>query len=356
MIMKTPLYLAAVFSLALGGAPLRADEQPDGPGGAAPAKPAKPAKPAVREDKGLAARPQVTGAGPAMIHTANVNIRGQASINSEVVAKATKGDKVEVLELVTLKKPRTDEPPVWAKVNLPASVKAWVSALFVDATANTVKVNKLNLRSGPGENFSVIGQLEKGATIKPIETKGKWIQIEPPAGSYGFIAAQLLEPVPPPAIAAVTPPPPVAPPPPVESTVVPPPPATPPPTAIEPPPVAVAPPPPVTPAPEAPPAIVAPIPATVTTVKPPAPEEDIWVRRVVTREGVVKRSVSIQAPTFFVLESMANKEVMNYIFSPSTNLVLKDFRGQHVIVTGEESLDERWRTPVLTVDTLRVVE
>ena len=354
MTMKTPLYLAAVFSLTLCAPQIWADAQPEG-SGAVPA--AKPAKPAAREDKGLAARPELTNTGPAMVRAANVNIRGQASISSEVIAKAEKGDKVEVIEVITLKKTKTDEPAVWAKVGLPNSVSVWVSVLFVDTNNNTVKVNKLNLRSGPGENFSTIGRLEKGAVIKPIETKNKWIKIEAPAEVYGFIAAQLLEPAAAPAIAAATPPAPVTPTPPVtpapvETTVVTPPPAAPPPAAIEPTPTVVV----IPPAPEPPAAIVAPVPAAPATVKPVPPEEEIWVKRFVTREGVVKRSVSIQAPTYFVLESMDNKRVMNYIFSPSTNLVLKDFKGQRVIVNGEESLDERWRTPVLTVDTLRVVE
>jgi uncharacterized protein YgiM (DUF1202 family) len=354
--MKTPLYLAAVFSLALCAPQIWADEQPEG---SRAVPPAKPAKPAARADKGLASRPELTNAGTAIVRGENVNIRGQASISSEVVAKAKKGETVEVRELVTLKKTKTDEPAVWAKISLPASAGVWVSALFVDTNKNIVKVNKLNLRSGPGENFSTIGLLEKGAAIKPIETKNKWIKIEAPAEVFGFIAAQLLEPVSAPAIAAVTPPapPPPVTPAPVETTIVTPPPATPPPAAIEPAPtVAVIPPAPVTPAPEPPATIVAPVPAAPANAKPTPPEEEVWVKRFVTREGIVKRSVSIQAPTYFVLESMDNKRVMNYIFSPSTNLVLKDFKGQRVIVNGEESLDERWRTPVLTVDTLQVVE
>jgi hypothetical protein len=74
------------------------------------------------------------------------------------------------------------------------------------------------------------------------------------------------------------------------------------------------------------------------------------------REGIIKRSVSIQAPTVFVLESLENKRTINYLFSPATNLVLKDFRGKRVIVTGEEGLDERWpNTPVLNVETLQPV-
>jgi hypothetical protein len=122
-----------------------------------------------------------------------------------------------------------------------------------------------------------------------------------------------------------------------------------------------------TPPPVAPPA---PTPTPeIAGVKPiPAPEfpspvfapkveaEDEDVKRVVTREGIVVRSVSIQAPTYFVLENLSNHKTINYLYSPSTNLVLKNVQGKRIIVTGEEMLDERWpNTPVIAIDKLETV-
>jgi len=83
-----------------------------------------------------------------------------------------------------------------------------------------------------------------------------------------------------------------------------------------------------------------------------AEEED--VKRIVTREGYVRRSVSIQAPTYFVLENLSNGKTINYLFS--TNLVLKDLQNKRVMVTGEEVLDERWpNIPVIAIDKLETV-
>ena len=77
-------------------------------------------------------------------------------------------------------------------------------------------------------------------------------------------------------------------------------------------------------------------------------------KRIVTREGLVRRSVSIQAPTYFVLESVDTGRPINYLFS--TNIALKDFRGHRIQVTGEELLDERWpNTPVIAVEKLEAV-
>ena len=75
-----------------------------------------------------------------------------------------------------------------------------------------------------------------------------------------------------------------------------------------------------------------------------------------SREGFLKGSVSIQAPSYFELRALDTGKTINYVFSSSTNLVLKQYKGQRVVVTGEELLDERWQhTPVIIVDALELV-
>src|SRR4051812_47186623 len=132
--------------------------------------------------------------GPAVVRQENVNVRAQAAINSEVVGKLHKNEQVNVLEEVTLKKTKTDEPAKWAKISLPTNSAVWINAHFIDPNDKTVKASKLNLRSGPGENYSVVGRVEKGAKIQEVEAKGDWLKIEPPANAYAFVAAHLLRP------------------------------------------------------------------------------------------------------------------------------------------------------------------
>lgn len=306
---------------------------------------------------------------PGVARQNNVNVRGQASINSEVVSHLKKGDRVTVLEEITLKKAKQDEPARWYRINIPENVSVWVHSSFVDAGSGTVKANRLNLRGGPGENYSVVGRLEKGATIKVIDTKGSWMKIEPPTNAFAFVAAHLIERTPGAAIVAVktpTPGPTATPAPVVTPTppVVTPPAVTPVPEPVVPPPTiaavtptpAPAPAPTPTPAPAetVPPVVATPTPAPAEPESPPAPIET--VRKVVSREGILKGSVSIQAPTYFALRSLDTGRTIDYVFSPSTNLMLKEFKGQRVIVTGEEVLDERWQnTPVLVVDSLQTV-
>ncbi len=328
-----------------------------------------PMEPAVAPAKGETAVPRQN----------NVNIRGQANLNSEVVTKMKKDDQVKILDEVT-RAAKGDEPSKWYKVSLPASTPVWVNTSFIDHETKAVKSSKLNLRSGPGENYSVIGRVPKGTVLKTLETKGEWTKVEAPDEAFGFVAAHLLTkqstPVIPPPAVAVTPPPvivppvvappvvtpPVAPPPVVPPTVAVVPPApvvTPPAEIVAPPPLAVTPPAPVAPPPIAPPVVVPP----VTPAEAPSalikgiesPEEPAG-KRIVTREGIVRRSVSIQAPSYFVLESLTGKPI-DYLHSSSTNVSLKDFKGKHILVTGEELLDERWpHTPVIDVDTLEPID
>src|SRR6185503_12008761 len=114
-------------------------------------------------------------------------VRGQAAINSEVVTRLSRGDNVTVLEEITLKKPKPDEPGKWARIAFPTNAHVWVHSKFVDAANKTVLPAKLNARSGPGENYSVVGRLHGGETVKELSVKNEWLEIEPPANAYAFI-------------------------------------------------------------------------------------------------------------------------------------------------------------------------
>jgi len=294
-------------------------------------------------------------AGPAMVVASNVNVRGQARLKSEVVTRITKGQSVSVIEEIVRNNSGPEEPSAWAKIALPSGAHVWINTAFINPADKTVKPKKLNLRSGPGENFSVIGLLHQGDAVKEITTKAEWTEIEAPAGAYAFVAAQYLKqglpeapaialaPTPAPAPAPVPPEPPPTPtavaaaptvaPPPSDSPVVP--------ASTEP--AAAVTPPAATPAPAAPP-------TEPVVTEPPPP-------RIVQREGIVRGMTSIQAPSKFVLVSPQNGRDIDYLYTTSKQLDLRRYKGLRIIVTGEEGLDERWgNTPVLTIQKILVVE
>ena len=277
----------------------------------------------------------------AVVKKDRVNVRAQAVPTSEVITQLKKGETVVVLEEVTPKKHKRGEPAKWAKIQLPSNTPVWVYSPYVELSNKTVNIKRLNLRAGPGENFSVIGRIDRGTPVKEIRTEGNWMEIEAPANAFAFIAADMLEkstaPIPPPAeIAGNTNAAPAQPPTTIENVKPEPPPAL----AVEPIPT------PARPTPE--PATPAPAPAAATDATPP--------KRVVSREGTVVYARSIQAPTKFALENHEARKTVNFLHSEIEDINLKKFAGKKVIVTGEELIDQRWiSTPIIEVDSIRLV-
>jgi uncharacterized protein YgiM (DUF1202 family) len=284
-------------------------------------------------------------AGPAVVVASNVNVRGQARLKSEVVTRVTKDQALTVLEEIVRNNSGPDEPSAWAKIVLPPGAHVWINTSFIDSANQTVKPKKLNLRSGAGENYSVIGLLKRGDAVKPITTKGDWTEIEAPTSAFAFVAAQYLKQGPAEA-PAPTPPPPAPPEPtPMPTTVAAAPTVAPPPTEA-----------PVVPAPTEPPAVM---PAPAPT-PPPAAEPEVTEPpppRIVQREGLVRGMTSIQAPSKFVLVSPENGRDIDYLYTTSKELDLRRYKGMRIIVTGEEALDERWgNTPIITIQKIQVLE
>ena len=273
--------------------------------------------------------------GPAVVAANHVNVRGHAGLKSEVITRMTNGEPVTVIEEVKLKHSGPEEPSVWAKIELPAKAHAWVFANFIDATNKTVVPKTLNLRGGPGENFSILGTLHRGDAVREIETKGKWMQIEAMTNVYAFMAAQYLtqEPA---ALAATTPAQPA--------------------TVAEATPAAGA----ETNAPTMPETVASTneiASATTNEVAAAAPTDEPPPPRIVLREGIVRYTASIQAPTMFELINPDNHKPIDYLYTTSPNLDLNRYKGLHIIVTGEEGLDDRWgNTPVIVIQRIQVIE
>jgi uncharacterized protein YgiM (DUF1202 family) len=306
----------------------------------APAKkkivPHKKRKPAVAEEAMLNETPVVLVPGPAEVNAGNVNVRGQASFKGEVITRLNPGDTVTVLDQINWQKHKADEPAQWAKIAYPTNANVWVNAKYIDADTRTVKSKKLNLRAGPGENYSVVGLIERGTPVSEISNKGNWMEIEPSTNAYAFVAAMYLKQEAP-AVAMAAPP--------AETTPAPAP--VPAPVAESQPVVTV----PTNP----PPAPTESNVASAAAVETNAPVELPPPPRVVTHEGFVRHVTSIIAPTAYELYDANTYTTIDYLYT-TTNLDLSRYNGLHIIVTGEEGLAERWKdTPVLTIQHIFVV-
>lgn len=375
----------------------------------------------------------------AVVAEGKINVRGKPSLVGEVITQLERGEKVTILERITNSTAKPDEPTNWAKIKLPPNTPVWVFSPFVKD--GLVNVSRLNVRAGRGENYSVIGRLNRGEAVKPIRTVEEWMEIEQPTNAFAFVDLSLLqvegEPtrVPPgpgarpdratpePTIAQKEPPgtnvatsvtstPPVA-----ATGEVPQPAATSVPEAptnvatsatpstnvttevaqpsaattevattettpaVEAPKVEAATPETALPVPEPaepgtnvvtaesspasanPPttgvtvATTSPLPQSLPEIAPPIEKKSTQAaKRVVRREGIVRATTSIQAPTWYELEHAETKKRINYLFADGMDINLKDYRGQKVVVTGEEAIDPRWpNTPILDMQTLDVL-
>jgi uncharacterized protein YgiM (DUF1202 family) len=288
-------------------------------------------KPAAAEQKetAMVEHPMTLVPGPAEVIAKYVNVRGQPSLKGEVVTHLTTNDSVTVVEQINLKRHKAGEPAQWAKIAFPTNANVWVFSRFIDETNKVVLSKKLNLRTGPGENYSVAGLIERGTPINQVSTKGNWTEIEPPTNAYAFVAAMYLK-------QEANPAPMVAP---VETNVVEQPPAI----APE-----------MTNAPAETNAVATEMetnPPAVETEAPPPPP------RIVEHVGVVRHVISPVAPTDYEIFDPASGKTVDYLYTTSTNLNLSLYKGHRIIVTGEEGLDERWKdTPVITIQQIQVVK
>jgi uncharacterized protein YgiM (DUF1202 family) len=285
-------------------------------------------------------------AGPAVVSASHVNIRSKAGLVGEVLTHVTNGTPVTVVEEVHLKNSGVDEPSAWAKILLPPDAKVWIKTSLLDN--NAVAAKKVNLRAGPSENYGIVGTLNKGDAVQTVDTKGEWTQIQAPANAYAFVAAQYLKqeeggagatvaanPTPEPVTPATT-------------------------TTITEMPTVAAPP---TEAPGAG-AGAGTAPTTSMPGMPTMPDTSAMTvaqeppqPRIVEHEGVVRGSFSIQAPSKYQLVSPDTKQPIDYLYTTSTNLDLSRYKGMHIIVTGEEALDPRWKnTPVITIQKIEVLD
>ena len=235
-----------------------------------------------------------------------------------------------VLEQINLRKHKADEPAQWAKIAFPTNAYVWVNTKYIDAVNKTVLPKKLNLRAGPGENYSVVGLIERGTPVSEVSNKGNWMEIEPPTNAYAFVAAMYLK---------------------QEALAV-------------------------APANAAPPMETGPAPLQRRSPKrnPSSPNRPARLPRpkptprsgdcdgnecagrngnertrrpnnappppprVVTHEGFVRHVTSVIEPTAYELYDPNTFMAIDYLYTTTTNLDLSRYNGLHIIVTGEEGL------------------
>ncbi len=104
------------------------------------------------------------------ISAANLNIRVKPSVKYSAVARLKYGDKVTILR----------KQGDWYEITAPQNAIVWVAANYIK---NGQTTRKVNLRSGPGINYSAYGIIPAGQKVNIIsDLSSEWIKIAPTPG------------------------------------------------------------------------------------------------------------------------------------------------------------------------------
>ncbi len=110
-----------------------------------------------------------------------VNLRARPEANAEVVGQVSRGD-------ILTPKSQTE---AWTEVIMPSELNMWVHKDFLED--DQVVAPRLNARSGPGVNYSVVTILERGTRVTPRTEFSEWLAIEPVGGASVWIASEFVE-------------------------------------------------------------------------------------------------------------------------------------------------------------------
>ncbi len=115
-----------------------------------------------------------------------VNVRSGANTNFEIVAKLTASENVVVL----------GKSYEWYKIQLPLAANVYIRADYIkllDARSGEIIGSKVNLRSKPDSNASILGQLSRGDLVKLDKQENDWWKIEPSSTAVAWIHSSFVE-------------------------------------------------------------------------------------------------------------------------------------------------------------------
>ena len=131
--------------------------------------------------------------GVGTVNTDALRLRAEASTSSTILATASKGDTVVIME---------NAGNGWYKVNY-NTIEGYMSGgyLNVAATANvTIGYGKvdvgntvLNVRSGPGTGYSKVTSLSDGTVVSIVGISNGWYKITTSGGVTGYVSSEYMD-------------------------------------------------------------------------------------------------------------------------------------------------------------------
>jgi hypothetical protein len=110
-----------------------------------------------------------------------VSLRAKPDPNGDLLDRAMRGEEMAYF----------DKTNGWVAVQAPDSLDFWVAAEYVQN--GVIQPEKLNVRSGPSLNYSVVAGVSKGDTVSLRGEFNDWLKIAPPQGSRVWISEDFVE-------------------------------------------------------------------------------------------------------------------------------------------------------------------
>ena len=120
-----------------------------------------------------------------IINIDNVNIRSGPDTTYDVVGMLNQGIQIEIL----------GSEENWYQIKTGQS-NGWVRNDFINLQKEyqlQVTINGVNLRSGPGINYDIIGSANQGEILTLVDVKEDWYQVKTSAGLLAYIKASFTE-------------------------------------------------------------------------------------------------------------------------------------------------------------------
>ncbi len=113
----------------------------------------------------------------------NVNMRSGPGSNYSVLWELGRGFPLKVL----------DRKGGWVKVEDFEGDSGWIYGKLVTKKPHLiVKKRRVNVRSGPGRRFPLVGKANYGVVFKTIKASNGWVQVKHENGLTGWVKRDLL--------------------------------------------------------------------------------------------------------------------------------------------------------------------
>ncbi len=110
-----------------------------------------------------------------------VSLRAKPDLNGDLLDRAMRGEEMAYFE----------QTNGWVAVQAPESLDFWVAGEYVKN--GVIEPEKLNVRSGPSRNYTVVAVLSKGDAVSLRGEFNDWLKIAPPQGSRVWISEDFVE-------------------------------------------------------------------------------------------------------------------------------------------------------------------